>query len=123
MLLQLRAVAAPTLIAGAFAPAPVYIQRVLRTVKELWREWKEGIAGGPAVEQLEKEYGHHWRTDAQQKTWFCRRKVILDEVLRLVDSSIPLADAIKKLDSDRGSRSLNSFSDELRKQRKAGLWG
>ena len=35
------------------AQLPAYTLMDLRTVADAWREWKEGIAGFPAVEQLE----------------------------------------------------------------------
>jgi hypothetical protein len=36
---------------------PAYTLMDLRTVADAWREWKEGIAGFPAGEQLESSWG------------------------------------------------------------------
>lgn len=41
---------------------PIYRMRVgLKTVREVWREWKRGIDGGPAVEELESVWKSKWR--------------------------------------------------------------
>jgi len=31
------------------------------TVKDVWREWKEGITGQPAIQELEEKWGSRWR--------------------------------------------------------------
>jgi hypothetical protein len=55
------------------------------TVADLWQEWKVGLGGAAPIEQLEKRWGARWRPSRAQKTAFCRRKVILDEINCLVD--------------------------------------
>jgi hypothetical protein len=54
------------------------------TVKDAWREWKEGIAGQPAIRELEEKWGSRWRPGNTIRVQFCRRKVIWDEVLARV---------------------------------------
>jgi len=34
-------------------------------VKDVWREYKEGIGGGPAIEQLEMEWQARWRPETK----------------------------------------------------------
>jgi Transcriptional activator of glycolytic enzymes len=75
----------------------------VRTVADLWREYKEGLAGGPAVEKLEAEWGARWRPLPKQRTAWCRRKVILDEVLRLIQTGLSPEDAVVELEARRGS--------------------
>jgi hypothetical protein len=41
------------------AGPPAYTLIAAHTVADIWREYKEGIAGGPAVEQLEQQW--QWR--------------------------------------------------------------
>jgi hypothetical protein len=31
------------------------------TVKDVWREWKEGLAGQPVIQELEEKWGSRWR--------------------------------------------------------------
>ena len=64
---------------------PAYSMAEVRTVADLWQEWKVGLRGAPPIEELEQRWGARWRPQAAQKTAFCRRKVILDEINRLVD--------------------------------------
>jgi len=53
----------PSLPAAALQPStapsqagpPAYTVINAHTVADVWREYKEGIAGGPAVEQLEQQ--------------------------------------------------------------------
>jgi Transcriptional activator of glycolytic enzymes len=54
------------------------------TVADVWREWKEGVAGGPAIESLEEQYGHRWRPGNTMTVQFCRRKVVLDALKALI---------------------------------------
>jgi len=50
------------------------------TVKDAWREWQEGLAGRPAIRELEERWGSRWRPGNTVKVQFCRRKVIWDAV-------------------------------------------
>jgi hypothetical protein len=43
------------------AGPPAYNFISARTVGDVWREYKEGIAGGPAVEELERQWQARWR--------------------------------------------------------------
>jgi hypothetical protein len=58
------------------AQLPAYTLMDLRTVADAWREWKEGIAGFPAVEQLESSWGAAWCPEAKQQVAFCWWKVV-----------------------------------------------
>ncbi|KAH7472031.1 hypothetical protein FOMA001_g13641 [Fusarium oxysporum f. sp. matthiolae] len=46
------------------------------TVRDVWKEWEEGIAGQPAVRVLEETWGSRWRPGNGIRVQFCRRKVI-----------------------------------------------
>jgi hypothetical protein len=46
------------------------------TVKHVWREWQEGLAGQPAIRELEEKWGSRWRPSNVARVQFCRRKVI-----------------------------------------------
>jgi hypothetical protein len=107
--LQLAA-AEPT--PGAAGP-PAYAFINARTVTDVWREYKEGIARGPAVEQLERQWQARWRPKRAQRTAWCRRKIVIDEVVRLIQAGLTPADAVAELEAQRGSTSLRSFQDSL----------
>lgn len=89
-----------------------------RTVDEIWREYKLGINGGPSVEQLERDYQARWRPTGQQRTAWCRRKVIVDEIIRLIDSGKTAEEAVADLEAQRGSLSMTKFRDHLVAQQK-----
>jgi Transcriptional activator of glycolytic enzymes len=81
----------------------------------VWREYKEGIAGGPAVEQ---QWQSRWRLAAAQRTAWSRRKTVLDEVQRLIATGLTPADAVAELEAQRGSSTLRSLIDNLVKLKK-----
>jgi hypothetical protein len=60
-------------------PAIIALARVY-TVKDAWREWQEGLAGRPAIRELEERWGSRWCPGNTVKVQFCRRKVIWDAV-------------------------------------------
>ena len=71
--------------ASATPEAPVYQFFTARTVSDAWREWTEGIAGGPAVRDLESTWGHRWCPEPKAQVAWNRRKEILNEVQRLIN--------------------------------------
>lgn len=100
---------------------PVYTLFPARTVTDAWREWKEGIGGRPALEELEEKWGARWRPEAAQRTAFCRRKVVLDELHRLQKAGRSPEDAVAELEALRAGRSLGKLAVDLmarRQQRK-----
>lgn len=85
-----------------------------QTVRQCWAEWTTGLHGGPAVRDLEDEWGPQWRPDRKQRVTFCRRKVIWDEVTRKIErDGVPEETAIVQLEQKRGSRSLYALHNEL----------
>ena len=87
------------------------------TVKDVWREWKEGLAGRPAVQELEEKWGSRWRPGNTVRVQFCRRKVIWDEVLARVARGKNEEEVITELELLRAGRSLNQLVDELKHRR------
>jgi hypothetical protein len=99
--------------AATMASPPAYALMNAQTVTDVWREFKEGIAGGPAVEKLELQWQARWRPEAKQRTAWCRRKVIVDEVLHLIHSGLAPAAAVAELEAQRGSQTLPKLHDAL----------
>ena len=71
------------------------------------------------VEQLENEWGTAWRPQKHQRVEFCRRKVIWDEMRRLVASGLSEDQAIEHLEEMRGTSSMNVLRERVEAQRKA----
>jgi hypothetical protein len=46
----------------------------------LWREWKQGLGGGPSIECLEQQHGTKWCVGKHERRFFNRRKLIIDAV-------------------------------------------
>ncbi|KMS67138.1 hypothetical protein BVRB_034210 [Beta vulgaris subsp. vulgaris] len=56
------------------------MSRGIRTVTDLWREWTEGLAGGPAVKDLIERLGTKWCQENERR-FLNRRRVIINAVL------------------------------------------
>ncbi|KAF6527764.1 hypothetical protein HZS61_008066 [Fusarium oxysporum f. sp. conglutinans] len=90
------------------------------TVRDVWKEWEEGIAGQPAVRVLEETWGSRWRPGNEIRVQFCRRKVIWDELLARTASGKSEEEAVAELELLRAGRSLNRLVDELKQRRRRG---
>ncbi|KAH7461576.1 hypothetical protein FOMA001_g19032 [Fusarium oxysporum f. sp. matthiolae] len=90
------------------------------TVRDVWKEWEEGIAGQPAVRVLEETWGSRWRPRNGIRVQFCRRKVIWDELLARTASGKSEEEAVAELELLRAGRSLNRLVDELKQHRRRG---
>ena len=91
------------------------------TVKDVWREWQEGLAGQPAIKELEEKWGSRWRPTNAVRVQFCRRKVIWDEVLARTARGRNADEAVAELELLRAGRSLNHLVDELKRRRQGQL--
>jgi Transcriptional activator of glycolytic enzymes len=80
---------------------PAYSLMKAHSVADVWREWKEGIAGRPPVEELERAWGARWRPGHQMRMAWCRRKVVLDEITRLIQSGLDPTLAVQHLETQR----------------------
>ncbi|KAI3638343.1 hypothetical protein MIR68_003954 [Amoeboaphelidium protococcarum] len=92
------------------------------TVSTLWQEWTSGIAGGPAVQDLEATFGTKWRKDQTESKFFNRRRVIIDEIKRIVNENVASCEqeAVRLLEIKRSS---NLWSlDKLMKSIKSPHW-
>jgi len=89
----------------------------VNTVADVWREWKKGVAGGPAFESLEEQYGSRWRPGNTVTVQFCRRKVVWDALKALIARGRSEEEAIRELEALRNGQSLNRLVDLLRQRR------
>ena len=51
--------------------------------------------------KLEEVYGAMWRPESKQKAWFCRRKIIIDEIRAQVAAGKTAEAAVAALDLQR----------------------
>jgi hypothetical protein len=66
-------------------PMPIYrMSRAVKTVDQLWREWTEGLAGGPAVGRLDSTWGSRWRSGRRSELqWYSLRLEAIKEISRI----------------------------------------
>ena len=95
------------------------LPRDTKTVVELLRIWREGIAGMPAIDELEQRFGCKWRSHKNEREFFSTRKVIIDEVAwRASASGTAEKDVAKQMDRQKGQASLDRLMKVIRAQRK-----
>jgi hypothetical protein len=87
------------------------------TVEDVWREWKEGLGGQPAVQDLEDKWGSRWRPGNTLRVQFCRRKVIWDAILARIARGRSEEEAVAEVERIRAGKSLNRLVDTLRQRR------
>ena len=97
---------------------PYTMCRTLTSVHDLWQEWNIGLRGSPSIQALESTYGAKWRQSSQERMFFGRRKVIIDEVFRRLRSQGPIEAVIEEVELIRKREllSLHSLSRWLKQQ-------
>jgi hypothetical protein len=92
------------------------MSRNVQTVGQLWREWTVGLTGQPAVQQLESTYGPRWRPQLKERTFFSRRKVIVDNIKKKAMSGRDVGQVIKELEKKCSERewSLSRLSAAIK---------
>ena len=108
---------APALTGQPTGPPIVASLAKVLTVEDVWREWKEGLGGRPAVQELESKWGSHWRPGNTLRVQFCRRKVIWDTILARIASGRSEEEAVAEVERIRAGKSLNRLVDTLRQRR------
>ncbi|KAK4096054.1 hypothetical protein N658DRAFT_393288, partial [Parathielavia hyrcaniae] len=86
------------------------------TVQDVWKQWAEGFAGQPAMQELEERWGARWRLGNAVKVQFCRRKVVWDTLLSRIAQGKSEEEAIAELEVLRAGKSLNQLADKLRQR-------
>ena len=99
-------------------PPSFKLPRSVKSVQDLLRLWRQGLAGMPSVDALEREWGSRWRPSTE-KNYFSTRKVIVDEVRRQAQSKGLAEDIIaRQMDEERGSNSLDKLFKAIREAKK-----
>lgn len=74
------------------------MSRTINTVPDLWREWMFGLGSAPAIQALETAYGARWRPSQQERVFFGRRKMIIEEVQRRTALGMTSEAAVEELE-------------------------
>ncbi|KAF8543284.1 transcriptional activator of glycolytic enzymes-domain-containing protein [Trichophaea hybrida] len=100
--------------------APFYrLSRSIKSVAELWQEWEKGLGANPSVVSLESQYGPKWRSSTAERKFYSRRKVIIEEVKKMMKQGRTEWDAVSAIEEWRQGKSLDSLSKEIVKRKKA----
>ena len=92
------------------------MSRQLYTVHHAWKEYVEGIDGGPSIRALEEEHGTRWRMNSSDSKFFMRRKPLYDCIQILQSQGFIENDAVAYLENLKGpNRSLRSLCDLLKR--------
>jgi len=107
----------PAATSNLTAPPVISSLRKVFTVEDVWREWKEGFGGQPAIQKLEAQWGSRWRPGSTIRVQFCRRKVIWDAISSRISRGRSEAEAVAEVEQIRGDGSLNRLVDTLKQRR------
>lgn len=103
------------------AGRPFRFQSKPRTVAGIWREYKEGTGGNPAIEALEREHGTGWRRgDLRARKYASNyvggRRAVVEYVERLArDKGWAVDEAIRRVD-ERVDGRISALTDVLRRE-------
>ena len=112
---------APATIESLAAQPPTYqLSRGISTIPDLWREWTVGLRGQLSVEALDERWGSRWRHGAEFQ-FYSRRKVIIDEIKRLMAGGREAVDVVDSLEEQRlrSKASLSQVINALKAAAKA----
>ncbi|CAD7067844.1 unnamed protein product [Tilletia caries] len=98
---------------------PVMSQdRDLSSCAERWREYKDGLRGGPSVEAMDAQWGAAWRADGKDRKHYERRMRIINKVKQLaVEKKVAERVAVVLLEHDRNqlsNKSLAKLSEHIK---------
>ncbi|KAI1750748.1 transcriptional activator of glycolytic enzymes-domain-containing protein [Xylaria castorea] len=100
------------------AGPPQYEYRTVGTVEEVWREYREGMDGQPAIEKLDATWGSRWRPEPRGRTWYSRRKVIWDKIKEYMGEGMDEEAAVQEVERLRDGGTINKLIRMLQDERK-----
>ena len=111
----------PSRLPPSPAQPPSFRLLALHTIGDLWRAWKDGIGGQPAVEALEKDWGKDWRREAKVGRWYSSRRPLIEKVYGWISQGYSAEAAVELVERERGSRSLDKFYKDYVRQKNSGV--
>lgn len=100
------------------AGPPQYDYRTVATVEEVWKEYREGMDGQPAIEKLDAVWGSRWRPEPRGRTWYSRRKVIWDKIKEFMAEGMDEDSAVQEVEQLRDGGTINKLIRMLQDDRK-----
>ncbi|KAI1408673.1 transcriptional activator of glycolytic enzymes-domain-containing protein [Hypoxylon sp. FL1857] len=97
---------------------PQYKYGTVGTVEEVWKEYREGMDGQPAIEELDATWGSRWRPEPRGRTWYSRRKVIWDKIKEYMAEGLEEEDAVREVEKLRDGNTINKLIRMLQDERK-----
>ncbi|RYP03647.1 hypothetical protein DL764_005026 [Monosporascus ibericus] len=97
---------------------PAYDYRTVGTVEDVWKEYREGMGGQPAIEELDANWGSRWRPEPRGRTWYSRRKVIWDRIKENMEHGMSEEDAVKEVERLRDGGTINKLIRMLQDEKK-----
>ncbi|KAF2860004.1 hypothetical protein K470DRAFT_264837 [Piedraia hortae CBS 480.64] len=94
---------------AANSPAQHAQDRSIATVPDLWQEWTVGLNGNPSVQSLEASLGASWRNKESDRSYYFRRKRIIDEIIRRASKG-PAGSILEEVNGLEKFRADNKFS-------------
>lgn len=88
---------------------PIYnMNRNITSVREVWREFNEGLDGQPAVNDLVKKYDKKWIPNGAVDKFYRRRKIIIEAInIYSTKNDISTDEAVEFFERIRGQKSLH----------------
>ncbi|KAI0843846.1 transcriptional activator of glycolytic enzymes-domain-containing protein [Daldinia vernicosa] len=102
---------------GSAVP-PQYKYGTVGTVEEVWKEYREGMDGQPAIEELDAAWGSRWRPEPRGRTWYSRRKVIWDKIKEYMAEGLDEDEAVREVERLRDGNTINKLIRMLQDERK-----
>ncbi|KAK8070065.1 hypothetical protein PG994_006681 [Apiospora phragmitis] len=93
-------------------------KQTVGTVEEVWKEYREGMDGQPAIEELDATWGSRWRPEPRGRTWYSRRKVIWDKIKDFIAEGMEEDEAVKEVEKLRDGGTINKLIRSLQEERK-----
>lgn len=90
------------------------MNKTIKTVTDVWQEWHIGIGNQSSIIAMDRQYGASWRKSAAKKKFYQRRKILIQAIYRIMDTTKKSeADAVTELENKR-LRLSNTSLDSLR---------
>ncbi|GJJ72502.1 hypothetical protein EMPS_04860 [Entomortierella parvispora] len=83
------------------------------TVGDVLQEWRFGLRGGQAIQDLDNQYGRRWRVISEKKKYKCRRAIVQAYVRLVLDYRLSNKKAIMWLEELRETRTLEGLQAAL----------
>ena len=82
------------------ADAEFKMARGLRTIQDIWQEYKYGLNGHQSVESMDNKYGRKWRTSSVEVSMYCSRSGVYKKIRNMIRDGMSESDALQELERE-----------------------